>query len=101
MQGNLEIWHVLTICQTQWRAAFGGVYGLDYNAVIRTANQLGISTGWQFFEKIRVYEAEALNVIRRGADAQNHCDEKQKERCRIEFGEFIEWACRECGLNSE
>lgn len=91
----------MAICQTQWRAGFGGAYGLDYGVIIQTAAALGIETGQIFFEKIRVYENEALKIIRGGAKAKQHCDEKQKEKCRIEFGEFFEWACLKCSMKRD
>lgn len=31
-----------------------------------------------------------------GAGNEGKCDERQKKKCQIEFGEFFEWACKNC-----
>lgn len=93
MPGNEEIWYLLVLAQTQWRATDGGFYGLDYAVITRIAKELGIHTGQSFFEKLRIYEREALSLIK------GKCDGKQKEKCKMEFGEFYEWACSNCEKN--
>lgn len=97
MPGNEEIWHLLTLAQTQWRATDEGYYGLDFSIPISMARGLGIETGKIFFEKLRVYEKEALILFRQGKE--DVCDKKQKETCKMEFGEFFEWACGKCEKN--
>ena len=97
MPGNEEIWYLLVLAQTQWRATDGGYYGLDFNVLIQMARGLGIQTGQIFFEKLRVYEREALKIFRQ--KKEDICDEKQKESCKLEFGEFFEWACGKCEKN--
>lgn len=62
---------------------------------IEMADRLGIMTGPSFFEKLRVYEREALNIIA-GKKGKSGCDEKQKEKCRIQHGEWMDWACKNC-----
>ena len=99
MQGNEEIWYLLVLAQTQWRATDGGFYGLDFTVIIRMAKELGIAMGQVFFEKLRVYEKEALILFRQGKE--DVCDKKQKEICKMEFGEFYEWACKNCEKNSK
>lgn len=94
MPGNEEIWQLLVLAQTQWRATFGEFYGLDFGVLIRMAKELGISTGQIFFEKLSIYEKEVLKILR--SKKEEICNEEQKGKCRLEFGEFFEWACGKC-----
>lgn len=32
--------------------------------------------------------------------AAGGCDEKQKAKCKIEFGEHLKWTCSQCEKNS-
>jgi len=37
-----------------------------------------------------------------GADPgekEQGCNQSQKERCRLEFGDFLDWACKKCESN--
>lgn len=72
-------------------------YGLDYGVVIEMAKALDIESDQTFFEKIRAFESEVLRIWK----DKGHCDEKQKERCKIEFGDFFEWACKNCERKKE
>ena len=81
------------LSQTQWRATFGEFYGLDLNVIIEIAKSLNIETDRIFFEKISVYEREALKILRNKEDI---CDEEQKKKCKTEFGEYLEWSCKNC-----
>lgn len=74
----------------------GTPYGLDYGVVIEMAKALDIERDQTFFEKVRAFEIEVLRIWKEKSDEEGHCDEKQKEKCKIEFGEFFEWACKNC-----
>lgn len=70
---------------------------MDYTAIIAIAQALGIETDCNFFEKIHLLEAEILNLVgTRSAVSQQKCDKAQKEKCSIEFGEHLGWACKNC-----
>jgi len=62
VEGNGEIWEILTLASTQWRVGMGGAYGLDYGVVMEMAKALGIRRDQTFFEKVRVVEAEVLRI---------------------------------------
>jgi hypothetical protein len=51
---------------TQWRSGFSGVIGLDYTAVYRVADSLGIDMDTTLLHKIAALEHEILSS-RRGA----------------------------------
>lgn len=61
------------------------------------AKALDIESDQTFFEKVRAFEHEVLRIWQEKASKEGHCDDKQKEKCKIEFGEFFEWACGNCG----
>lgn len=95
MNGNEEVFNLLTLCSTQWRAGFSGAYGLDYNVVIELARALEVEIDQTFLEKVRAFEHEVLRIWNE-KDDKGRCDDRQKEKCRLEFGEFFEWACKNC-----
>ena len=50
--------------QTQWRAGFFTVVGLDYLAVMRVAEIIGVELCESNIERIRALESEALKYMR-------------------------------------
>lgn len=74
-----------------------GVYALDYTAIIAIANALEIKTDRTFLGKVRIFENAALeNLKQQAGQAALLCNEAQKERCTIEHGEYLAWACENC-----
>jgi 1-aminocyclopropane-1-carboxylate deaminase/D-cysteine desulfhydrase-like pyridoxal-dependent ACC family enzyme len=61
---NRAIFELLTLTSTQWRAAFGGIYGLDYNAVRMVAKDMGIITDSVFWTKVKAYENIMLEKVK-------------------------------------
>lgn len=98
MPGNRDAFEVLIFSATQWRTGFNGACGLDYTAVIAIAQSLEIKCDRNLLEKIRTYERAVLENLKSTAGQANTliCDEAQKERCKIEHGEYLEWACNNC-----
>lgn len=97
MPGNRDVWEIIRIASNQWRAGLGGVYGLDFSAIILIAQALDVETDYNFFEKIRILEAEILRIIAPDPSAgSGACNKEQKEKCKVEFGEYLEWACKNC-----
>ncbi|TAN40797.1 MAG: hypothetical protein EPN22_17010 [Nitrospirae bacterium] len=98
LPGNEEICNLLSLAANQWRVGFGGAYGLDLNTIIAMADCLGIEKNQSFFEKIRIWEREVLKIWeeQRKTGDNERCNEKKKSQCKLEFGEFFEWACSKC-----
>jgi hypothetical protein len=43
-----------------------------------------------------------ISVFTGGKDAgKETCNEQTKENCRAEFGDFLEWACDKCEMNTK
>lgn len=100
MPGNRDVWEIMRIASNQWRMGFGGVYGLDITAIISIAQALGVETDYSFFEKIHIIESKILEIIAPAKGGEKECDNEQKEKCRIEFGEFLEWSCNNCNIQN-
>jgi hypothetical protein len=73
----VEIWpdtlvahNAFVALSTQWRTSYGGLVGLDYNAIPPVFRLIGIPRKeWpDLFEDLRVMEAETLRVIAKRAD---------------------------------
>lgn len=99
MPGNQPLWYLITLIPNQWEVGFNGAYALKMLVYLEMADRLGIPTGTSFFEKLRVYEREALKIIAGEKDKSGGCDEKQKEKCRVQHGEWMDWACKNCEEN--
>ena len=54
------IFKAITICDSQVRAGFGGIYGLDWSIIIRVADDMGIVTDELFYRCLK--QAEAIIV---------------------------------------
>ena len=65
MEENLDAWELALACQTQLRTSFGGLVGLDYNAVFHVADVLGIEVTPGTLRKLRALERE---LLKRGND---------------------------------
>lgn len=64
---NLEAWTLWRAVSTQWRTSLSGAIGLDYNAVLRVAEVLGIEMGQGLLGKLQALEAATLKRPRRDA----------------------------------
>lgn len=53
---------IMLACETQWRAGFGGAYGLDYPAVFQVAGVLGIPIDAAVFRGLRALEYSQLAI---------------------------------------
>ena len=78
----------------------GGAYALNLFFLRASAQDLGIETDLEFYEKLRVLEDEILTIWEEKRK-DGICDAKQKARCEAQHGEFIEWACSECEKNKK
>lgn len=63
---NWDVVGLFTSLNTQWRTAYGGVTGLDYNVLPAVMRLRGVKRAiWpRLFEDLRVLEAEALKTMR-------------------------------------
>ena len=79
------------IMSTQWLTDLRGRYGINMQAVIEGARELGLDVDWHFFRSVKAFENEVLS-FERGSG----CNAKKKEKCRAMFGDNLEWACANC-----
>ena len=90
------------MCRTQWLTGFGEPYGLNHVAIHITAQALDVCVDRVFLEKLRYFEDHALQIVgtRRSASSKQtqRCDPAQRERCAVEFGDHLKWACDNCKL---
>jgi hypothetical protein len=110
MPGNMSVWTVLELIDTQWRIEVVSVptrtvegavipvvqsreYGLDYNAVRALARDLRVRTDKRFWKKARVFEREALRIKNAGAAV---CDSSRRKHCEEAHGPYHKWACEVC-----
>lgn len=62
---NYDVWALWTFCFTQWRAGGFGIIGLDYPAVFRVAEVLGIEVTEDLLIKLRYLEHKQLEHFRK------------------------------------
>jgi hypothetical protein len=60
MPGSIEAWSLWLAVQTQWRATFGGLLGLDYPAMFQMAEFMGVEMSPGVFAKIKALELATL-----------------------------------------
>ena len=78
-----------------WRfASMGGVIGLDIGILRGLAKDIGIPRPAKFYEKLKIFEDEALKIFNK--KDSKLCTHEKKEKCKIEFGDFLDWACSQC-----
>jgi hypothetical protein len=53
---NEPVIRLMFACWTQWRVGFSGVTGLDYNAVFRVAEAMGIAVDTRILQGISLME---------------------------------------------
>ena len=94
LPGNEAIWNILKYLRTQWRAGFGGAYGLDYNVADIRAVEAGIVLDQLYYAKVAAYEQTALAIIRK--PGKPPCTPEKERMCRDEYGETFEWTCTNC-----
>ena len=61
------------------------------------AQALDIGVNRSFLEKMKYFERKALESI---GEKTKKCDAEQKEKCAIEFGEHLDWACKNCEIRN-
>lgn len=73
-EGNLPAWSVWKRAQTQWRYAglSGALVGLDYEAVARIADGLGVPWDETLIDDIAACEAVVLEIARQREAARGH-----------------------------
>lgn len=62
LEENTRAVRLMLACETQWRAGFGGAYGLDYNAAFTVAGLLGLTIDADLFRGLRALEHEQLKI---------------------------------------
>jgi hypothetical protein len=53
--------------QTQWRAAYGGRYGLDYTVLFEMMNLYDIKERQELLESVQIMERAALPIMNQKA----------------------------------
>jgi len=86
------------IVSTQWIGGFGDIYGLNLQPVIEVARAMGIARDVEFFAKVKIFEREMLNHLR--GKKKESCTEEKKKFCKAQFGEYLDWACKNCSEQS-
>lgn len=99
MPGNQPLWYLITLIPNQWEVGFNGAYALKMLVYLEMADRLEIPTGPSFFEKLKMYELEALKMLNERKVRTGVCDENEKRKCRIQHGDWLEWACKNCEKN--
>ena len=56
----------LVICEYQLRTSFNGAYALDYNTIIRVADDFGIKTNSTFYRFLKCFEDILIKNIIKG-----------------------------------
>lgn len=67
--------------------------------MIMIAQGIGISVDRDFLLKVACYEREALRILGEKLDKDKDdgvCNSHKKDECRIIFGDYFEWACKNC-----
>lgn len=67
MGENQEVWYLWKHTQTQLRASFAGVVGLDYTAMRQVAEVMGIALDLAMLHKIQVLEGLLLKEANRSS----------------------------------
>jgi hypothetical protein len=62
---NERLFELLTTCDSQLRAGFGGAYALDWGVVTRMADEMGIETDREFYQLLKAFESTMLGAIRK------------------------------------
>jgi hypothetical protein len=96
LPGNRDVWRIFELCKRQWRTGFNGYTGLDFGTIRGVAHDLAVSTAGSFWEKIGILEEEILKIINAKGGNREACDEKQKGKCAMQHGKFLDWACKNC-----
>ncbi len=62
---NRDIIDLVTVAAGQWRLGPAGPVGLDWPALARVAESMGIETDEMFYRKLAIFERAALEAMRR------------------------------------
>jgi hypothetical protein len=68
MPANAEAWSLWLAVQTQWRASFGGLLGLDYPAMFQMAEFLGVEMSPGTLAKMKALEFSTLKRANKAPD---------------------------------
>ena len=63
MPENTELFHCFCLCDSQLRAGMGGAYAMDWNVVIRVAEDRGVETDDRFYFQLRNFEHALIEEI--------------------------------------
>ena len=64
---NQDLFRCFTLCASQLRAGFSGAYALDWNVVMRVADDLGIVTDETFYGMLQHFEHAMLNTMNKAS----------------------------------
>lgn len=94
------------VAGTQWRMGVEAIpagmgfalankpLGLDYPAVCKVAETYEVPVNENFFAKLNTFEMTILTILSGGNGRM--CTAKNKKECALEYGEYFEWACKNC-----
>lgn len=71
LEENVETYQLWRYCNTQLLTSFGGVIGIDYNAVFKVAEVLCIEVTPAVLAKIRALEDVMVKEVNKDAKTRN------------------------------
>ena len=82
---------------TGWRRTGmdGQIYGLDYALIFEVTKHFEVEITREFIMRLRIFEAEVLSMIQ-NQSKNKICTAKEKANCQFQYGEYFEWACKNC-----
>lgn len=80
MPGIEPLYQCIILCDSQVRAGFGGIYGLDWNVVIAVAKSMDIRIDDLFFARLKACEAVIVTEANQGAKSGRSADKPKDKR---------------------
>ncbi|MEN6623600.1 MAG: hypothetical protein ABFD50_18900 [Smithella sp.] len=76
-------------------------YGYDYNAIQVVFNNCQLSPHLR--EMYQWLCVDIIDVISRKRFQKDDktCNEKKRRECEVQYGEFFDWACKQCPENRD
>lgn len=96
---NEKLWDFFILFEHQWLVG-ERPYALNLDFLRSAAKDLDIATDIEFYDKLRIIQDEILTVWENKKN-EGICDDIQREKCEMQFGEYLEGACRQCERNKE
>lgn len=83
--------------KNQFKISNGVIYALDYTPILIVAKELDFVIDDLFMQKLNIFESTIIEII--NSNGETVCTEKDKEKCKVQYGNHFEWACKRCEKN--